>query len=179
MFVARTVSLALLILCLALGPPGLARADDGCGAFTWDVSHEHALFASTAARVSAGATPTAAPALQTDSLFQVQLLDAGRVSFAVPPGKAPPPDGQHAGILRLSIGAAGRYRVSLDQAAWIDVIVDGAALRSRDFQGRSGCDAPHKVVEFDLPANAALILQLSGARTAELRIAVTHSPPGS
>jgi len=71
---------------------------------------------------------------------------------------------------------AGNYRISLDAPLWIDVLADAAALPARDFQGRPGCSAPHKIVEFELPGNTPLTLQFSGAQSATVRLAITRSP---
>jgi hypothetical protein len=166
----------LLLVLLAFAPLASLHAEGGCGDFTWDVAREHALFASAPSALSAATSPAAAPRLKDETLFEIVLTEASKVNFAVAPGKSPPADGLYAGLLRLTAASAGVYRVSLDQSVWVDVVADGAALRARDFQGRSGCDAPHKIVEFALPANASLILQLSGARSQRVRIAVTRAP---
>jgi len=43
------------------------------------------------------------------------------------------------------------YRVSLDQPLWAVAIANGTVVPAKDFQGRPGCDAPHK----DLRVQAA------------------------
>jgi hypothetical protein len=57
------------------------------------------------------------------------------------------------------------------------VIDRGTAIPSRDFQGRPGCHAPHKIVEFELPASTPLTLQFSAGDAAILRVAVLRAPP--
>jgi hypothetical protein len=59
----------------------------------------------------------------------------------------------------------------------VDVVVQGTPIPSRDFQGRAGCRAPHKVVEFVLPAATPLTLQFSAGDAATLRVAVLMAPP--
>ena len=81
--------------------------------------------------------------------------------------------GAQAGIVRLAITHAGRYRISLDEPFWVDVVTGSQMLNSQDFQGVPGCNAPHKIVEFDLPAGNELWLQISGAISATLRLSVT------
>jgi hypothetical protein len=67
--------------------------------------------------------------------------------------------------------------VSITSGHWIDII-DGAALvKSLDFQGRGGCERPRKIVEYELPAGRGLTLQLSGAKDAEVMIAITAVGP--
>jgi hypothetical protein len=103
----------------------------------------------------------------------MQLSAAGQVTLALPPGKKPAGDSSYAGLARLSLRQPGSYRVSLDQSAWIDIVADGKMIDSADFQGRAGCVAPHKVVQFSLPAGRELLLQLSGAASAGVRVTIT------
>jgi hypothetical protein len=67
------------------------------------------------------------------------------------------------------------YRVSVDQPAWVDAVVDGKSINSKEFQGQRGCSTPHKVVEFELPASANLVLQISNASDAA-RVTLTRAP---
>jgi hypothetical protein len=41
-------------------------------------------------------------------------------------------------LARLSLQQAGSYRVSVDQAVWIDIVADGKMIDSADFQGQPG-----------------------------------------
>jgi len=59
---------------------------------------------------------------------------------------------------------------------WVDVLAEGSPIRSQDFQGRRGCDAPHKVVEFVLPAATRLTLQFSGDASSTVRVAISRAP---
>jgi hypothetical protein len=170
----RLASTALVVALLAVAN---ARAQDPCAAFTWDVSRERALFASTATTVRAAATSASAPALEADTLYALQLSPQSDVTFALPPGSRKTPTGPvYAGFIRFRAGPAGTYRISADQPVYIDVIAAGSTIPSKDFQGRPGCSAPHKVVEFDLPADTELTLQASGAPSAVARLAVTRTP---
>ncbi|HUO79096.1 MAG TPA: hypothetical protein VMU00_03035 [Steroidobacteraceae bacterium] len=153
-----------------------SRADDPCAAFAWDVRHERALFAAAARPLAAGTTVAASPPLAPDHIYRLQLSALADVAFAVPPARTPGADRAYAGLARLTVGVAGVYRISLDQAAWLDVVADGAAIRSQGFEGRPGCNAPHKIVEFLLPAGVPLTLQLSGAAGPGVTVAVTRSP---
>jgi hypothetical protein len=76
-------------------------------------------------------------------------------------------------LYQLQLQQAGVYRVSLDQGAWIDIVADGRMIGSGDFQGRPGCTAPHKIVQFLLPAGQELLLQFSAAVAPVLRVAIT------
>jgi hypothetical protein len=172
----RTLASALMGGMLVLLLNSVAAADDPCGGFTWDVHHERELFAAAPHTVAAAATLVAAPALATEHLYALQLLQQGQVSFVVAPGKHRSADGPYAGLARVSVPQAGNYRISLDAPLWIDVLANAAALPARDFQGRPGCSAPHKIVEFELPGNTPLTLQFSGAQSATVKLAITRSP---
>jgi hypothetical protein len=165
---------SLALLALFLGGM-VARADDPCAAFTWDVGRERALFASEPEILAAG-TAVASPSLAPDRLYQLRLSDQPEVAFAVPPGKSRPTDGAYAGLANVTVDVAGVYRISLDQPSWLDVVVSGALIRSKDFQGRPDCNAPHKIVEFVLPAGTPLTLQFSGAASPAVKVTVTRSP---
>jgi hypothetical protein len=99
------------------------------------------------------------------------------VSFAAAPGKTSAPDGAYAGLAVLHLETAGDYRVSVDAPAWIDVAADGKLAAVEDYQGLHGCDAPHKIVEFNLACASQFVLQLSGAPQAAIRLTVTQAPP--
>jgi hypothetical protein len=165
--------LALVCLCLATAA---ARADDPCAGFAWDVIHERALFATDAKALPAGKAVASSPALTVDRLYQLQLSSQPEVSFAAPPGKKMLTDGAYAGLATLIVDKAGVYRVSLDQSFWLDVVANGVLIGSKAFQGRAGCSAPHKIVEFVLPAGAPLTLQFGGATSQTLRVTITRSP---
>jgi hypothetical protein len=172
----RTLSSALVGGLLVLLLNTAAAADDPCAGFTWDVHHERELFAAAPQTVAAAATLVAAPALAGEHLYALQLLQQAQVTFVVAPGKHPSAEGAYAGLARVTVPQGGSYRISLDAPLWIDVLANGGALAARDFQGRPGCSAPHKIVEFELPANTPLTLQFSGAQSATVKLAITRSP---
>jgi hypothetical protein len=157
----------------------LAHADDPCAAFTWDVAHERSLFSQQPQPLAAGATLAASPAIVTDRLYQLELRMQAEVTLPATPGKQPKSDGVYAGLLRLTVHARRVYRISLDQPVWVDVIENGTVIAASDFQGRKGCSAPHKVVEFLLQAGSPITLQFSGSSAAVVKVAVTRSPSGT
>jgi hypothetical protein len=153
----------------------VAGAQDPCAGFNWDVKHELALFAAQAHSLAGGRTRESAPRLMADQLYELSLAPDPQVTFVAPPGRKNAKEDSHAGLVRFEIRQAGLYRVSVDQQAWVDVIAAGKVIGSKDFQGRRGCSAPHKVVEFDLPASRDLVLQLSNASD-RARITLTRAP---
>jgi hypothetical protein len=160
---------------MLIGCCGAAFADDACG-YKWDVTREHALFAGTGTALSAGKDVKSAPALVAGRLYELQLRPQATIVFAVQPGKKIPDDGQYAGLAALELAGDGDYRVAVDAPAWLDVAADGKLAAVEDFQGQHDCDAPRKVVQFDLKGTG-LVLQVSGASKATIRLTVTKAPP--
>lgn len=163
----------LALLTLPLTP---SRADDPCAAFSWDVRHEHDLFGKQPVDLASGKASGDAPVLTPDRLYELELRAQPEVSFSAPPSRTWPEEATYAGLARLTVDTAGIYRFSLDQPAWVDVVVNGAVLQSRGTQGRVGCSAPYKVVEFALPAGKPLVLEFSASVTPAIRISVSRSP---
>jgi hypothetical protein len=63
--------------------------------------------------------------------------------------------------------------VSITSGHWIDIVDGAELLKSVDFQGHVGCERPRKIVEYELPADRDLGLQLSGSNGAEVDMAIT------
>ena len=178
----------LLLGFLAAGAGGRAHAPDPsgpgasatepadpCAGFSWDVRRERALFSDVPQKLTAGASPADAPAITADRLYELALVPHSQVRFVATPGRSRSTEG-HAGLATLSLPSAGLYRIAIDQPFWVDAIAHGTAIPSRDFQGRPGCHAPHKIVEFVLPAATPLTLQFSDGDAATLRVAVLMAP---
>jgi hypothetical protein len=169
--------LALSAAATAVLADPAPEAVDPCATFNSDVRHERALFAGQAQPLAAAKAAAGAPAVTPEHLYQLQLHQRAEVTFAAPPAQRhPPPAAGYAGLVTLEVNAAGLYRVALNQAFWIDVVAKGVSIQSSDFEGRRGCAAPHKIVEFMLPANTPLTLQFSGGITPTLTLAVTRAP---
>lgn len=153
-----------------------ARADPACDGFKWDASHEHALFLGTATKTTAGRDAASAPQLEADRLYAVALAPQEAVRRLSPPSKKMRDDGASAGLVRFQVARAGQYRVSLDGAFWIDLVVDGRTIPSIDFNGAHGCTTPRKIVVYDLPASRGITLQIGGHAAVEVRVALTPVP---
>lgn len=163
----------LVLFAGAGGPPAVAA--DPCSGFKWDVSKEHALFGGPSIALSAGKDVASAPLIGADRLYQLQLVPQDKVAFALAPGKKVSTDAVFAGLAALKLDAPGDYRVSVDAPFWIDVVADGKLAATKDFQGRHGCNAPHKIVEFDLTAAKQFVLQMSESASATVRLTVTRA----
>ena len=167
----------LIAAVLALGAAAhAASADTQCIEFAWDVRAEHALFAMQPEVLQAGKERAATPLLSLDHLYQLHLHPQAEVKFEAAPGGREAADGAHAGLAHIKVAVAGAYRISADQPLWIDVALGGALLKPQDFQGRKGCNSPQKIVEFVLPKDVQLTVQLSNAQSADARITITPAP---
>jgi hypothetical protein len=165
-----------LILPLAAGVTAALADDDPCAGFKWDVSAERALFNSSAVSMSAGLPGSSR--VTPNQLYAIKLMPATQVVFPVPPGRTSPAEGTYAGVFALSIPSSGRYRIAIDGPYWIDVVADGKLVPPSDYEGLHGCPAPRKIVEFLLERAQQLVLQLSGATQATLRLTITPVPKG-
>jgi hypothetical protein len=118
---------------------------------------------------------SAAPQLEPNQLYELALAPQEQVTFAVAPGKKMLSDGAYGGVTHVHITQAGSYRVSLSAPFWIDLASGDKLITSGDFTGSSHCDTPRKIVQFALPAGD-LVLQLSGATSAQVRVTITSAP---
>jgi hypothetical protein len=76
----------------------------------------------------------------------------------------------------VHIVTPGTYRISLDAPVWVDVVAKDGLIKAEDFQGAHGCQAPHKIVAFELPAAGAYVVQVSAALPERVRLAITVPP---
>lgn len=152
-----------------------ARADDPCAGFTWNVAHERTLFASAAQELNAGRDPATAPAIETDRLYDLALAPNQQVQLPAPNKRAHGASTGSAGLVRLQITKPGSYRISVGSQMWVDLASGSMLIGSSDFSGQHGCDAPHKIVQYDLQPGT-FVLQLSGASGDHVRLAVTRAP---
>jgi hypothetical protein len=171
----RPITRSLIVAALASAIVAPAFAADPCAGFKWDVSKEHALFSGPATTLTAGRDAGSAPAIDTDRLYELKLTPQDQTAFALAPGKKMLTDGAFAGLATFKVNTSGAYRVSVDVPFWIDVVAGGKPVATKDFQGQHACDAPHKIVEFELTAAQPLVLQLSGSTKSVVRLTVTQS----
>jgi hypothetical protein len=175
------IAAILLLTATGAGHTGAfagASAEDPCAGFTWNVSRERTLFAGRPESVKSGVEPASAPLLSTDHLYDLELAPQAQIHYPVAPAKAAS-DGAFGGLARLRVVAPGLYRVSLDEPFWVDVESGGQVIKAADHQGRHGCNSPHKVVQFSLPAKQDLTIELSGTYGAHARITITRTPEAS
>jgi hypothetical protein len=164
-------------LCIAIplaAQPAGQHTDGGCDTFTWNLSREFAALKTPAKLLAASADPKVNPVrLVEGQHVAVTLVPQNSVSFAAAPGRERRSEHPTGGLLFFKSGQAGRYRIALSSRHWVDVLDGGKIIESRSHEGRNGCTLPHKVVEFELPANRDLVLQLSGDSAATADVVVT------
>ena len=167
-----TVACSLLVLSAPLGAH--TPVAQGCGASASEYAHELAVMGSAASSI--GASPAASPTvLELERRYAISLEEQGKFKFRLEPGRATRAANARGGVFAFRTGAAGTYRVSLTSRHWIDLIDGGAMVVSRKHFG-PGCTLIHKIVEFELPAERQVILQLSGREDATVGLAITSAP---
>lgn len=176
---AVLLSWCLLGAAAIVGVPAVSADEaEGCSHFSWDVSHELAVMKQTAKPVAAATEDGKMIALlQVDKLYDLKLAPQSGVKYLVGPAKPTLNDSTQGGLARFRVSKDGLYRVSITSGHWIDVVDGEQLIKSKDFLGSHGCARPHKIVEFVLPANRDLVLQLSGAVDSPVTLAITPAPP--
>ncbi|RWC28078.1 hypothetical protein [Mesorhizobium sp.] len=137
--------------------------DGGCEAFKWPVTREQILFA------AAPATPSGT-ALAVGAAADLALVPVEQAGFTLPPERAPASD-TFGAVASVEVPSEGAIQISLSGEAWIDVIQDGQAVKSAGYSGVKTCPGIRKSVRFKLAPGPATV-QLSGAKKAELKVAV-------
>ena len=69
----------------------------------------------------------------------------------------------------------GRYRITIDGPAWIEIVHDDHALPTTRFGSQRACPLFRKSVEFELAAGLSHVLQFSHAASAVLRVTIVPS----
>jgi hypothetical protein len=154
--------LALAAVAVLAAAPALAACDEP----GWDLP------ALVAVLGRAAAVDTGAPlARDAGTAVTIDLAPQADVTFDLPPERPPRNTDPRAGVVRFAAGAAGSYVVALSDAAWIDIVQDGALVASGDFLGIHDCPGIRKVVAFDL-SDAPFTLQLGDADVAAIAVAL-------
>ncbi|NUS20474.1 MAG: hypothetical protein HOQ25_11910 [Mesorhizobium sp.] len=151
------------LFAILAGTSFAMAADTGCDAFKWPVEREQALFPEAPAAQS-GATLTVGEAVD------LALAAVDTVPFEVPPQRAPAA-GTFGATANVTVPPEGDLQLSLSDEAWVDVVQDGKTVKSAAFSGVKTCPGIRKSVRFKLAGGAAII-QVSGAKKADLKLAV-------
>jgi hypothetical protein len=172
----RRVCVHLLWLSLVMGGQISAATPAGsCDSYTWDVSKERALFATTPTVVVASTEMKGAPRLRVGLLYELHLSPSPQIGRL--PGEAPRPV-KYAGLASVQIATSGTYHIALDNDAWVGTVFGISANIPKGFQGAFACTAPRKLVDFDLSAGQIYTVQISVSPTATMRLSITPRAPG-
>ncbi|HTU66493.1 MAG TPA: hypothetical protein VMF52_11130 [Steroidobacteraceae bacterium] len=176
---ARTIRTPLWVAAAAAllfgsATPATAHTDEGCDAFTWDLTTALAAMRTPGTALHAGTDPAKLPPrIDIGKHYSLTLAPQPDIHFAHPPARPPRADKPTAGLVSFTVPTAGRYRIGLSSSHWIDVLDGATVIDSLDHQGRAGCALLHKVVEFELPAGRPLTLQISGQEAATIELIVS------
>ncbi|WP_296740710.1 hypothetical protein [Mesorhizobium sp.] len=155
--------IVISLFAILAGTSFAIAADAGCDAFKWPVSREQALFPA-APPAQSGATLTVGQAVD----FSLAAVDT--ISFEVSPEHAPAA-GTFGATASVTVPPEGELQFTLSDEAWIDVVQDGHSVKSTGFSGVKTCPGIRKSVRFKLSGGQAIV-QLSGAKKADLKVAV-------
>lgn len=121
-------------------------------------------------RVAAAADAASAPALAIGKPVEVALHPAAHLKLPATPGRAAPAD-SHGGLVAFEAAKAGRYRLVLSDASWVELVSGGRAVASTGHGHGPRCSGMRKIVNFELAAGRHLV-QLSGSAEPSLRLLV-------
>jgi hypothetical protein len=157
---------AAAFLCLAAAIGGASAQDaSGCEKFKWSIARERAWFAASPKPVDASAEVSVG-----DVGYVVALVASDAAGFVTPPERAPKA-GTFGAVLKSAIGKPGLYQITLSDEAWIDVVQNGASVKSSNFSGQKACPGVRKSVRFDLATGPATV-QISNAESPKITLAI-------
>jgi hypothetical protein len=148
----------------------LAQEPVGCDKFKWPLDKERATLNGTDLPKVASGDRVTWPIPWATSVALVPFDDA---KLPTPPESAPKSAGTSAGFIQVAAPArAATYKITVSEAAWIDVLQNGQTVKSSAFSGATGCDGVRKSVKFALTA-APFTIELSSVAASVIKIAVS------
>ena len=143
----------------------------GCDKFKWPLDKERATLTGTdLPKVATGDRVTWPLPWATS----VALVPFDNAKLPTPPEHAPISGGTFAGFIQVAAPArSATYRITVSDAAWIDVVQNGQTVKSSDFSGATGCEGVRKSVKFVLAA-VPFTIQLSSVAANAIKIAVSR-----
>ncbi|MBB6092145.1 molybdenum ABC transporter molybdate-binding protein [Povalibacter uvarum] len=145
----------------------------GCTGFAFDVAKELAVLKGQPIPLAAAASTDKMPTAGSGKAYSLLLVDQSAAKFVVAPEKITVADGSYGGLLNLS-PTTGTLRVTLSEAAWVDVLSGSNAVKSVRHTGSHNCAPLRKSVEFNVAPGAPLTLQISGSTSRTLLLAITE-----
>ena len=160
--------------CLFIAAPIEAAETGGCGSFAWPVTVELEWMKSPDAEQVGAAADLATP---PSKAIAVTLKPSAEVTYPVAPsGKPKSASGETFGAVINFAGVAkpGVYQVSLSGPGWIDVVQNGATLKSTSHSGKSDCEGLRKSVRFDI-GPGPFTVELSSVPSSAIRFSIRNA----
>ena len=159
------LGLAVLVCCLPI--QAFAEDPHGCDKFAWPLDVERQLLLNPATQT--------APVLdrRAGRAVDVPLTPLADAHFTKAPERTPKNPNAFAGS--LSFGAAdasAKFKITVSDPAWIDVVQDGHYVKPIAFSGVLDCPGARKSVKFDI-GPAPFVLQLSDVAQKKIAVIVT------
>jgi hypothetical protein len=167
----------LLIACLTAPAAALAQTAPApaCATMDAEVPAELAGWtAKTPLSASSVAADLSKASLTPGKAFLATLPATSSVTYAVAPEKPGDP-ASHGGLFDLIVPTAGTYVVALGAGAWVDVLRDGASVRSSSHGHGPACSTVRKIVAFELQPGRHVV-QIVGSVPPALPIMVARRP---
>jgi hypothetical protein len=144
-----------------------AQEPVGCDKFKWPLDRERSMLSSAPSVASGGEMPQL-------SAVKIELVRYSDAKLPVAPTRLPKSEDSYAGFVRAAAPArAGMYRVTLSEAAWVEVIQNGQPIKSGAFSGVTGCEGVRKSVKFDL-STTPFVIEISGTSAQAIAVAITQ-----
>jgi hypothetical protein len=163
-------STIIILAACAIATPCLAQEPVGCDKFKWPLDKERATLSGTdLPKLKSGDNVTfPIPFGETFA-----LAPFGDAKLPTAPERAPKDPNSFAGYISVPAPAkAGIYKITLSAEGWIDVVQNGAEVKSGAFSGALGCEGIRKSVKFDL-AQAPFTLELSSVKSNAINLTVS------
>lgn len=158
----------ILFFALAMAGTAFAQEPVGCDKFKWPIERERVLL-----RSAMPVAPGGEVSRPLASAVKLPLSPLADAKLPMEPSRKPKSPDSNAGFVRFAaLPQAATYRVTLSEAAWIDVVQDDKEVKSTAFTGAMGCDGIRKSVKFNLAASS-FVVEISGTTAHEIAIAVT------
>lgn len=148
-----------------------------CANYLTDLRPDMALWAQPVEAIVASSAPATAAAAPLETRLRIALKPHPEVRFPAAPEQMRGAPDKFSGLIAITTGAAGAYRVSAGNGLWLDVVGPAGLIPSRTFEMQTKCDRIFKTVTYHLPANARLIVQLNGGAGPEVDLLVHRVAP--
>jgi hypothetical protein len=154
----------------AIAGPCLAQEPVGCDKFKWPLDKERATLNGTDLPKVASGDRVTWPIPWATS---VALVSFDNAKLPMPPERAPKSADTFAGFVQVAAPPqSATYKITLSDAAWIDVVQNGQSVKSTAFSGATGCEGVRKSVKFPLAA-APFTIELSSVQANAIKIAIS------